>query len=74
LEPGNVSRTCLAASIAGALVAFVAYLLFLHSYPREAVPENDRSRAPYRALGVGALFAITVAGFWVAYRMQAVVS
>ncbi len=60
--------------IAGALVAFVAYLLFLRSYPREAVPENDRRRAPYRALGVVALFAITVAGFWVAYRMQAVVS
>lgn len=53
--------------IAGALMAYVAYVLFLRTYPREAVAESDRRRAPYRALAVIGVFAFMVAGFWVAY-------
>lgn len=53
--------------IAGSLAAYVAYVLFLRKYPREAVAESDRRRAPYRALVVIGIFAIMVAGFWVAY-------
>jgi membrane-associated phospholipid phosphatase len=56
--------------VAGALAACIAYVLFLRTYPRRAVPETDRRRAPFRALGVIAIFAIMVAGFWVAYRIQ----
>ena len=56
--------------IAGALAAYVAYVVFLRSYPREAVAESDRRRAPFRALGVIGIFGIMVAGFWVAYRIQ----
>jgi len=60
--------------IAGALAAYVAYVLFLRRYPREAVAESDRRRAPLRALGVIGIFGIMVAGFWVAYQIQMVVS
>jgi membrane-associated phospholipid phosphatase len=54
--------------IAGTLAAYVAYVLFLRSYPRDAVAESDRRRAPFRALGVIGIFGIMVAGFWVAYQ------
>ena len=60
--------------IAGALAAWVAYVLFLRRYPREAVPEADRRLAPIRALAAIGIYGIVVAGFWVAYRMQMVVS
>ena len=60
--------------IVGALAAYVAYLLFLRRYPREAVPEADRRLAPMRALAAIGIYGIVVAGFWVAYRMQMVVS
>ncbi len=59
--------------IAGALAACVAYVLFLRPYPREAVAERDRRLAPFRALAVVGIFAITIAGFWVAYRIQSIV-
>ena len=55
--------------IAGAFAAYVAYLLFLRSYPREAVAEIDRRRAPGRALAAIGIFAFMVACFWVAYRL-----
>ena len=60
--------------IAGASAAYVAYLLFLRRHPREAVPERDRRRAPVRALAVAGIFALMVAGFWVAYRIGVEVS
>ena len=55
--------------ITGALAAYVAYLLFLRSYPREAVAEIDRRHAPGRALAAIGIFAFMVAGFWVAYQL-----
>ena len=55
--------------IAGAAIAFVAYAVFIRTYPREAVPEDDRRHAPRRAFAVVGLFAISIAGFWVAYRI-----
>jgi membrane-associated phospholipid phosphatase len=60
--------------VAGALAAYGAYVLFLRTYPRDAVAEADRRRAPIRAVGVAGIFAIMVAGFWVAYRLQSAVS
>ena len=56
--------------IVGALSAFVAYVMFLRKYPREVVSDDDRRRAPVRALCVVGIFGIVVAGFWVAYRIQ----
>ncbi len=60
--------------IVGALLAYPAYLLFLRKYPREAVAEIDRRRAPVRALAAIGIFAMMVAGFWVAYRIRMGVS
>ena len=57
--------------VAGALAAYAAYVVFLRSYPREAVAETDRRRAPVRALTVIGIFGIMVAGVWVAYRFAA---
>jgi len=56
--------------IAGALAAYVAHVLFLRRYPRQAVAESDRRRAPHRALAIIGIYAIMVAGFWVAYRIE----
>jgi membrane-associated phospholipid phosphatase len=55
---------------AGVLSAWVAYLVFLRPYPRGAVSESDRRRAPWRALAVIAIFAVMVAGFWTAFQLQ----
>jgi len=58
--------------IAGILAAYAAYVLFLRRYPREAVAESDRRRAPVRALALVGIFGIMVVGFWVAYQIQRV--
>jgi membrane-associated phospholipid phosphatase len=55
--------------IAGAAIAFVAYAVFIRTYPRAAVPEADRVRAPRRALVVVGLFGASIVGFWLAYRL-----
>jgi len=59
--------------IAGALMAYLAYGLFLRSHPLEAVPESDHRRAPARALAGVGIFAMMVAGLWVEYQIQRVV-
>jgi membrane-associated phospholipid phosphatase len=56
--------------IAGAAAAVAAYLAILARYPRGAIPETDQKRAPGRALAATAIYAVMVAGFWVAYRVQ----
>jgi membrane-associated phospholipid phosphatase len=56
--------------IAGALAACVAYVLFLRGFPRDAVADGDRRRAPFRAFSAIGIFAVMVACFWVAYRVQ----
>ena len=56
--------------IAGALAAFVAYLFFLRSYPREAVSDANRCAAPMRAFAALAIFGIMIAGLWMAYHIQ----
>lgn len=53
--------------IAGALVAGAAYIVFLRTYPREAVPDVDRRRAPAHALVVAGLLGCMTAGFWVVF-------
>lgn len=53
--------------IGGIAIACLAYLLFLRSYPREAIAEVDRRLAPKRALRAVWLYAAIVAFLW-AYR------
>lgn len=55
----------------GMLLAFVAYAVFLRSYPRKAIPELDRRVAPVLALGLLGFLGLAVACFWVVYRSSA---
>ena len=55
--------------IAGALMAYAAYLLFLRGYPREQVDGIDRRLAPRRAAVVAGAYAAFVAAAWAAYRL-----
>lgn len=54
-------------AIAGAVLGYGAYWIFVRGYPREAVSLADRTRAPRRSLVAAGLYAATVAGFWVAW-------
>lgn len=56
--------------VAGALLAFAAYVVFLRNYPRERVPELDRRLAPILALCVSAIVGLGVATSWVAYLLS----
>lgn len=53
--------------IAGAAIAYLAYVIFLQRYPRDAVPERDRILAPRRALWAVGVYAMFVAGAWILY-------
>jgi membrane-associated phospholipid phosphatase len=53
--------------IAGILMACVAYVVFLRSYPREAVPELDRRVAPLLAVGIIGIVSVGLACYWVVY-------
>jgi membrane-associated phospholipid phosphatase len=56
--------------IAGILLAFAAYVIILRGYPRQNIPELDRRLAPVLALGVLAVIALGVVGFWMAYQLN----
>jgi len=53
--------------IAGALLAYAAYLVFLRSYPRDAIPELDRRVAPVLAAGAFAAYGLMLVGFLFLY-------
>jgi membrane-associated phospholipid phosphatase len=55
--------------IAGALSSGLAYLVLLRGYPGEAIGERERRRAPRRAVIAGALYVVTVVGFWLAFML-----
>ena len=55
--------------IAGILLAGAAWAVFLRNCPREAVPESDRRVAPILLSGLIGIYALVVAGLWVAYRL-----
>lgn len=54
--------------LAGALLAYVAYVIFLRGYPRSEIPELDRRLTPVLAVGLLAIIAVIVACVWVVYR------
>ena len=56
--------------IAGIFLACVAYVVFLRSYPREAISELDRRLAPVLALCLIGILGLTVVCVWVAYQMS----
>ena len=53
--------------IAGALLASIAYLIFLRGYSRDRVPELDRRAAPALAVGVSGIVAVMFACYFFAY-------
>lgn len=55
--------------IVGILLAGVACVVFLRNCPRVATPELDRRAAPFLLLGLLGIYALVVAGLWIAYRM-----
>jgi membrane-associated phospholipid phosphatase len=58
--------------IAGTVMAFVAYGIFLRNCPRATIPEIDRRVAPVIILGFIGIHALVSAGFWVAYLVRGV--
>lgn len=54
--------------IAGGFLACMAYVVFLRSYPREAIPELDRRLAPFLALVTIGIVGLLFACFWVVHR------
>ena len=55
----------------GILLACVAYVVFLHGYPRDRVPETDRRLAPVLAFGIIGIIGIAFACSWAVYRLTA---
>ena len=53
--------------IAGAIIAFIAYGIFLRGHRGEELAELDRQLAPVFGLGVAGIAGIGVVGFWLAY-------
>jgi membrane-associated phospholipid phosphatase len=56
-------------AVAGALIAAVAYIVFLRALPRELLADIDRQLAPRRAMYCVAAYALVVIVFWAAYRL-----
>lgn len=56
--------------ISGTALAYVAYVIFLRSYPREDVPELERRLAPVLALCAVGLYALAVIGLWFVYAVN----
>jgi membrane-associated phospholipid phosphatase len=52
---------------AGAMLALAAHAVFLYRDSRALVSDDTRALAPRRALLIPAIFAVVVAGFWIAY-------
>ncbi|MFY9820594.1 MAG: phosphatase PAP2 family protein [Thermoanaerobaculia bacterium] len=57
--------------IAGVLLACLAYVVFLRSYPREAIPELERRLAPFLALVTIGIVGLVFACFWVVHQLAA---
>jgi membrane-associated phospholipid phosphatase len=50
--------------IGGIAIGYLAYLLFLRGYPRDAIAETDRRLAPKRAMRAVWLYSAVVAFLW----------
>jgi membrane-associated phospholipid phosphatase len=55
--------------VAGALLAVIAYAVFLARYPQQPTSALDRRAAPLLALVVSGIVGVLFMGAWVAYRM-----
>ena len=55
--------------VSGALLAYVAYRIFVRDYHRLNTPERERRLAPLLALGAIGAYGLIVAIMWFAYRL-----
>lgn len=53
--------------VAGVLLAFAAYAIFLRGYSREQIPEPDRQVAPALALCISAVVTLGILCYWLVY-------
>ncbi len=58
-------------AVTGIMLAYAAYLIFLRSYPRVAVPERERRYAPVMALGAVGAYGVILFVFFVLYATGA---
>ena len=56
--------------VAGIVLAWAAYVVFLRNYPREKIPDVDRRLAPIFTFGVIGLVSIGLVCMWVAYELS----
>jgi membrane-associated phospholipid phosphatase len=56
--------------LGGTAAALLAERLFLRRHPPQATPEDDRRRAPARALAAAAIYAVMIVAFAVAYHVS----
>lgn len=57
--------------IAGAVLAYGAYVVWLRGYPRDAIPELERRAAPILAMGAFGIYGLVVAGLWILHAISA---
>lgn len=56
--------------IAGVVMAYASYAVFLRGVPRRILSEEDQRLAPMRALAVPGIYAVAVACFCLAYETR----
>lgn len=52
------------------VLAYVAYVAVLRTYPREAVPERERRLAPTLAVAAFGTYGLIVVVLWVIYAIS----
>ena len=55
--------------IAGIVLAFAAYMIFLRTYSREKISDLDRRLAPVLTLGILGIIGLAVVCSWLIYRL-----
>jgi len=56
--------------VAGALLAGLAYFIFLRKYSRTTIPRLDKRVVPVVVMGFVGVHLLAVLGFWVAYQTK----
>ena len=59
--------------LGGFALACVAYVVFIRSYPRDAVPADQRRLAPTLAAGAVGVYVLMLGGMWIAYAVGVVI-
>jgi membrane-associated phospholipid phosphatase len=55
--------------VAGVFLGLIVYLLWLRSYPRSEVTDEERRAAPFIMIGLAAFHVLIITGFYIAYQI-----